>query len=74
MGQVHLRYLNPLPPDLKEVLDKFDTLLIPELNLGQLAFILRAHLLRPVEQLNKVQGLPFRAAEIEEAALRLLQG
>jgi len=73
VGQVHLRYLNPLPPDLAEVLENFETLLIPELNLGQLAFILRAHLLRPVEQLNKVQGLPFRASEIENAALRILQ-
>ena len=64
VGHVHLRYLNPLPNDLGSILAEYDKILIPEMNLGQLAMILRAKFLKDVVQLNKVQGQPFKESEI----------
>ena len=63
---VHLRYLCPFQKNVGEILYKFKNVLVPELNLGQLAKVLRAKYLVPVISLNKVQGLPFRAIEIEK--------
>jgi 2-oxoglutarate ferredoxin oxidoreductase subunit alpha len=74
VGHLHLRYLNPLPADLGEVLDRYDKVLIPEMNLGQLAMILRAKFLRDVKQLNKVQGQPFKESEILDAIRTLGTG
>ncbi|MCF7903913.1 MAG: 2-oxoacid:acceptor oxidoreductase subunit alpha [Candidatus Marinimicrobia bacterium] len=65
VSQLHLRWLNPLPSDLKSVTDNFDELLIPEVNMGQLALLLKAELIRPIHQLNKMKGEPLRASEIE---------
>jgi 2-oxoglutarate ferredoxin oxidoreductase subunit alpha len=77
VGHLHLRHLNPFPQNLGEVLERYDTVLVPEINLGQLAFILQGRFLKKVERLNKVEGLPFSAAEIlhrietlSEAAVR----
>jgi 2-oxoglutarate/2-oxoacid ferredoxin oxidoreductase subunit alpha len=67
VAQIHLRYLNPLPHNLGELLAQFDTVLVPELNTGQLATLLRDKLLVRVEQLNKVTGQPFAVAEIQRA-------
>jgi 2-oxoglutarate ferredoxin oxidoreductase subunit alpha len=67
VGHLHLRYLNPLPNDLGEILERYDSVLVPEMNLGQLAMILRAKFLRNLTQLNKVQGQPFKELEILEA-------
>ena len=64
VGRVHLRWLNPLPPDLGEILDRFEHVLVPELNNGQLVHVLRDRFLRPVDSLAKIQGLPFKASEI----------
>jgi len=64
---VHLMHLNPLPSDLGDVLAKFPKVLIPELNTGQLARIIRANYLVDARSLSKVQGLPFIAREIEDA-------
>jgi 2-oxoglutarate ferredoxin oxidoreductase subunit alpha len=64
VGHVHLRYLNPLPNDLGAIIARYDKILIPEMNLGQLAMILKARFLRDVTQLNKVQGQPFKESEI----------
>jgi 2-oxoglutarate ferredoxin oxidoreductase subunit alpha len=64
VGHVHLRYLNPLPNDLGSIIARYDKILIPEMNLGQLAMILKARFLRDVTQLNKVQGQPFKESEI----------
>jgi 2-oxoglutarate ferredoxin oxidoreductase subunit alpha len=72
-GHVHLRYLNPLPSDLGAILAKYDRVLVPEMNMGQLAMILRAKYLVDVKQLNKVQGQPFKESEILDA-LRALTG
>jgi 2-oxoglutarate ferredoxin oxidoreductase subunit alpha len=72
VSMLHLRYLNPLQRNVGEILYKFKNILIPELNLGQLAKVLRAKYLVPTTSFNKVQGLPFKAVEIEEKIDELL--
>ncbi len=72
VGRVHLRWLSPLPPDLGEVFDRFEHLLVPELNNGQLVHVLRDRFLRPVESLAKIQGLPFKASEITARIRRMI--
>ena len=67
VGHVHLRWLNPLPADLGEVIERFHRVLIPELNHGQLVRLLRERYLIPAVSLPKVQGLPFKASEIADA-------
>ena len=74
VAAVHLRYLNPLPPDLGEILSSYDHVLIPEMNLGQLLKVLRSRYLVPAVGLNKVKGQPFKIAEIETAVQSLLEG
>ena len=65
VGAIHLRHVNPFPSDLELIYDRFEHLLVPELNNGQLVRILRDRYLRPFIPLNKVKGLPFKAVEIE---------
>ena len=65
VGHVHLRHLNPLPKNLGEVLKRFKRVVVPEMNLGQLLWVLRAKYLIEAEGLNKVQGKPFMQHEIE---------
>jgi len=74
VGQVQLRYLNPLPPDLGGILRRFRRVLVPEMNSGQLLTVLRAAYLVDAKGLSKVQGQPFRAGEIVEAARLELEG
>ncbi|WP_246078663.1 2-oxoacid:acceptor oxidoreductase subunit alpha [Modestobacter excelsi] len=64
VAQVHLRHLNPLPADLGEILARYDRVVCPEMNLGQLALLLRAKYLIDVHSHTQVRGLPFRAAEL----------
>ncbi len=64
VSSLHVRYLNPLPPDLGEIFSRFERLLVPELNNGQFVRILRDRFLLPFVPLNKVQGLPFKTSEI----------
>jgi 2-oxoglutarate ferredoxin oxidoreductase subunit alpha len=64
VAQVHLRHLNPLPADLGEILARYDRVVCPEMNLGQLALLLRAKYLVDVHSHTQVRGLPFRAAEL----------
>ena len=66
VSHLHLTYLNPFQKNLGEILYNFKQVLIPELNLGQLSKLLRAKYLIPAVSLNKMQGLPFQAAEIEK--------
>jgi 2-oxoglutarate ferredoxin oxidoreductase subunit alpha len=73
VAHCHLRYLNPLPKDLEEIMRRFKTVLIPELNLGQLRMLLRASYLIDCQGLNKVQGKPFSVAEIVEKIETLLK-
>jgi 2-oxoglutarate ferredoxin oxidoreductase subunit alpha len=69
----HLVHLNPFPANLGEVLGRYDQVLVPENNLGQLSRLLRAEFLVDVISLNKVKGVPFRAAEIEAKILELVE-
>ena len=72
IGHVHLRHLNPLPPNLGDVIRRFGRVLVPELNLGQLLWVLRAKYLVDAEGLNKIQGRPFRQAELEEKFVEMI--
>lgn len=72
VSQVHLRWVSPFPADLKEITDQFDEILVPEVNTGQLALLLRAELLREIHQLNKVKGEPFKASEIVNKIAEIL--
>ena len=69
---VHLRYMNPLPKNLGDIIDKFKCILIPEINRGQLKMILQSKFLRKIEGLHKMQGIPFKSSEIENKVLELL--
>jgi 2-oxoglutarate ferredoxin oxidoreductase subunit alpha len=73
ISHAHLRHLNPFPSNTEEVLRAFRTVLIPEVNLGQLLMLIRARYLIPAIGLDKVRGKPFRIAEIEQTALQLLE-
>lgn len=72
VAQVHLREIAPFPENLGTLLNGFDHVLIPELNDGQMVHLIRDRYLVDAQRLNKIQGLPFLASEIEEAALKLL--
>ncbi|MBC9733011.1 2-oxoacid:acceptor oxidoreductase subunit alpha [Nocardioides sp. zg-578] len=67
VAQVHLRHLNPFPQDLGEILKRYDKVLVPEMNLGQLSLLLRAKYLVDAVGYNVVRGLPLKAAELAEA-------
>lgn len=71
ISSIHLRYLNPFPKDLKEILSRFDTIIVPELNLGQLSLLLRGRFLVNAKGLNKVQGQPFKVSELIAGIERL---
>jgi 2-oxoglutarate ferredoxin oxidoreductase subunit alpha len=64
VSHLHLRYLNPLPRNLEEVLKSYDKIVVPEMNMGQLVNILRAKFLVPARGFNKIQGKPFKVEEI----------
>jgi 2-oxoglutarate ferredoxin oxidoreductase subunit alpha len=64
VSSVVLRHLNPLPNDLEEILNGFDKILIPELNFGQLSFLIQAKYLKETINYNKVQGRPFTVNEL----------
>jgi 2-oxoglutarate ferredoxin oxidoreductase subunit alpha len=67
VAQVHLRHLNPFPKDLGEILKRYDKVLVPEMNLGQLALLLRGKYLVDAIGYNHVRGLPLKATELAQA-------
>ena len=71
VSTAHLRYLNPFPTNLGEVLGRFQHVLIPENNSGHLLLLIRARYLIDAQGLNKVTGKPFTAVEIAEAIMKL---
>jgi 2-oxoglutarate/2-oxoacid ferredoxin oxidoreductase subunit alpha len=73
VSHVHLRYINPLPPDLGEIIKRFDHVLVPEMNLGQLLKLVRTEYLVDAIGLNKIQGQPFKVTEIVMRVTRLLE-
>ncbi|MDH2414312.1 2-oxoacid:acceptor oxidoreductase subunit alpha [Nocardioides sp. CER19] len=72
VAQVHLRHLNPLPRDLGDILSRYDRVLVPEMNLGQLSLLLRARYLVDAVGLNVVRGLPLTSAEVANAIEELM--
>jgi 2-oxoglutarate ferredoxin oxidoreductase subunit alpha len=74
VSQAHLRYINPMPKNTESVLKGFNKILIPEINLGQLARVIRSEFLIPVRQLNIVRGLPFKVNDILDEITELLGG
>jgi len=71
VAQAHLRHLNPFPADLGEVLHRYDRVLVPEMNLGQLSMLLRAEFLIDAVGYHQVRGLPFRAEELADVIREL---
>ncbi|HXK34696.1 MAG TPA: 2-oxoacid:acceptor oxidoreductase subunit alpha [Dehalococcoidia bacterium] len=72
VASAHLRYLNPLPANLEQVLRRPKRVLMPEINLGQMRMLLRARYLIDIEGLNKVSGRPFTIAEVENKIAEIL--
>jgi 2-oxoglutarate ferredoxin oxidoreductase subunit alpha len=72
IGHLHLRHLNPLPSNLGDVLKRYKRVLVPELNMGQLLWVLRAKFLVDAVGLNKIQGRPFKQAELEQKIEEML--
>ncbi|GAB2823707.1 2-oxoacid:acceptor oxidoreductase subunit alpha [Lentzea nigeriaca] len=74
VAHAHLRHLNPFPKNLGEVLRKYDKVIVPEMNLGQLALLLRAKYLVDAVSYTKVQGLPFKAEELQNVLADVIKG
>jgi 2-oxoglutarate ferredoxin oxidoreductase subunit alpha len=74
VSMVHLRHLNPFPRNLEELMKRFERILVPENNTGQLAFLIQGRFLQEVTRLNKVQGQPFKESEILDAITEIVQG
>jgi 2-oxoglutarate ferredoxin oxidoreductase subunit alpha len=72
IGHMHLRHLNPLPSNLGDIIKRYKKVLVPELNMGQLLWVLRAKYLVDAVGLNKIQGRPFKQAELEQKIEEML--
>ena len=73
VSQAHVRYLNPLPKNLGELISKFDKVLIPEINDGQFIKLIRDKYLVDAIPFNKIMGIPFSSLEIKEKVLEILE-
>ncbi|MEB8341638.1 2-oxoacid:acceptor oxidoreductase subunit alpha [Streptomyces endophyticus] len=74
IAQAHLRHLNPFPRNLGEVLKRYDKVVIPEMNLGQLATLVRAKYLVDANSYNQVNGMPFKAEQLATALKEAIDG
>jgi 2-oxoglutarate ferredoxin oxidoreductase subunit alpha len=74
VAQAHLRHLNPLPANLAEALRRYPKVVLPEMNLGQLALLLRGKYLVDVQSVTKVEGMAFLAEEVEGIINAALDG
>lgn len=74
VSQAHLKYVKPFPKNTSDVLKRFKKILIPEINLGQLAKLIRQEFLIDVESFTKIKGLPFKASEIKGKIAEMLGG
>jgi 2-oxoglutarate ferredoxin oxidoreductase subunit alpha len=72
IGHLHLRFLNPLPTNVGDILKRYKRVLVPELNMGQLLWVLRAKYLVDAVGLNKIQGRPFKQTELEQKIEEML--
>jgi 2-oxoglutarate/2-oxoacid ferredoxin oxidoreductase subunit alpha len=73
IAHVHLRHLNPFPRNLGDALGRFRTVFVPELNMGQLAHMLRAEFLVDAKSYTRIAGIPLRAADLEHRILELME-
>jgi 2-oxoglutarate ferredoxin oxidoreductase subunit alpha len=73
VAQAHFRHLNPFPANTAEVLKKYDKVIVPEMNLGQLALLLRAKYLVDAVAYNQVRGLPFKAEELAHVIQEVIE-
>lgn len=74
VAHIHLTHLNPFPKDLGDVLKRYDRVIVPELNMGQLVKLLRAEFLVDAKPINKVMGQPFTAGELEASITNIING
>ncbi len=74
VAHAHLRHLNPFPTNLGDVLSRYEKVLVPEINMGQLSHLIRAKYLVPTIGYNRVQGLPMKAREVETKIHEILDG
>ncbi len=74
VSRAHLHHLNPFPKNLGDVLARFEKVLLPEMNLGQLALLLRAKYLKDIVSYNKVEGKPFYRNEVLAKIHEVLKG
>ncbi len=72
LSYLHLRHLNPFPKNLGDVLMKFDRVIVPELNTGQLQWLLQAKYLKKITGIHKVQGRPFKSVELVDKITAIL--
>jgi 2-oxoglutarate ferredoxin oxidoreductase subunit alpha len=72
VARAHLKHLNPFPKNTGDVLKRFDKVVVPEMNMGQLSKLVRAEFMVDTISINKMKGLPFRAAELEEQILEMM--
>jgi len=73
-AHAHLTHLNPFPPNLGDVVRRYPTVLVPEMNMGQLCKLIRAEFLVDAKSITRVQGTPFTAGGLEQAVLDHLGG
>jgi 2-oxoglutarate ferredoxin oxidoreductase subunit alpha len=74
VSSIHLRHLNPFPSNLGQVLNRFEQILVPELNQGELLQLLRSEFLVPAEGMNKLRGQPFLVEELRARIEKMLGG
>jgi len=66
VSHVHVKYMNPLPKNLGNILKNFDKVLMPEMNNGQFSKVIRDHFLTPTINFNKIKGIPFSSGELKD--------
>ncbi|KOV93304.1 2-oxoglutarate ferredoxin oxidoreductase subunit alpha, partial [Streptomyces sp. NRRL B-1140] len=74
IAQAHLRHLNPFPPNLGEVLTRYERVIVPEMNLGQLNTLIRAKYLIDTYSYTQVNGMPFKAEQLATALKEAIDG
>ena len=72
VSHAHLRYINPLPRNLKKLLTGFKKVVIPELNSGQLSAIIRSEFLVDAKKITKIKGMPFQVEELKTKIKKFL--
>ena len=74
IARAHLKHLNPFPKNTEEVLRRFDKIVVPEMNMGQLSKLVRSEFLINTININQMKGLPFRAGDLESRLLEIIDG